>query len=181
MNFNVIPADNTGRIAIPSFSIQGQKVLRHFGGNLRGKRIAIWGLGCKADTDDICDSPALALIDVLLAAGAQIAVSDPMALQNVRQVFGDEIDYETNKWNAAQNADALVIITACKQFTGIDVGALRWRLIEPTVFDCCNCLNESDLELGLFTHYQTENATKATLPNGSSAPRPQVNTLVAAC
>ena len=67
------------------------KIRGHFGGDLAGKTIAVWGLAFKPRTDDIREAPALALIDALLAAGATVRVHDPEAMANVRAVYGDKL------------------------------------------------------------------------------------------
>ena len=105
-----------------------QKINRHFGGNLKGKTIAIWGLAFKPRTDDIRESPALALIDSLLAAGAAVRVHDPEAMANVRPIYGDKLTYPTGPYGAIEGADGLAIVTEWQEFRNPDFEVMRGLL-----------------------------------------------------
>ena len=89
----------------------GEKIEQHFGGKLKGKTIAIWGLAFKPRTDDIRDAPALVLIDRLLKLGAKLQVHDPEAMANVRAIYGDKLTYCDLPLDALDGADALAIVT----------------------------------------------------------------------
>ena len=80
----------------------GEKIIAHFGGDLHGKRIAVWGLAFKPGTDDMREAPALTLIDQLLEAGATVSASDPVAIPAVRKLLGDPIEFETSSYASAQ-------------------------------------------------------------------------------
>src|SRR6185369_7445376 len=88
----------------------GEKVLAHFGGKLAGKRIAVWGLAFKPNTDDIREAPALVLVEQLLAAGAVVSATDPNAIEMVRKQLGDRIEYHESNYECAKGADALVLV-----------------------------------------------------------------------
>src|SRR6185369_14961717 len=79
----------------------GEKIIAHFGGNLKDKRIAVWGLAFKPGTDDIREAPALTLIDQLLEAGASVSASDQVAIPAVRKLLGDKIEFETSSYASA--------------------------------------------------------------------------------
>jgi UDPglucose 6-dehydrogenase len=91
--------------------VLGEKILRHFGGKLEGKRIGIWGLAFKPETDDIREATSLTLIEQLRAAKAQIAGYDPQAMPNIRAQLGDAIELVDDPYAAARGADALVLVT----------------------------------------------------------------------
>ena len=133
--------------------VMPQKVLDHFDGNLRGKRIAVWGLAFKPGTDDIREAPALTLIERLLHAGASVAVHDPQALENAWHVFGGQIEYFENKSDAIYCADALVIMTDWDEYVGIEPGVLRWCMNDVVVFDGRNCLNREWFSFGACDYY----------------------------
>ncbi len=87
------------------------KVAAAFGGVLEGKIVALWGLAFKAETDDVRESPAIPLIEGLLARGARVVAHDPHAMENARKRFGDRISFAADPYAAAHGADALVIVT----------------------------------------------------------------------
>src|SRR6185312_14337485 len=89
--------------------VLGGKVARHFGGSLHGRKIAVWGLAFKPQTDDIRESPALTLLDDLLAAGATVIAHDPQAMPNVKAIYGDRVTFAEQMYGAAEGADALVL------------------------------------------------------------------------
>ncbi len=88
-----------------------EKVKKYFGEDLKGLKIALWGLAFKPDTDDIREAPALYIIDELSEAGAEICAFDPEAMENVENLIGDKIDYASNQYEALKGADALLIAT----------------------------------------------------------------------
>ena len=92
------------------------KIKAYFGGNLKGKKIALWGLAFKPNTDDIREAPALNIIDVLVDEGAVVTAFDPEAMENVKQLIRDKINYSENQYDALKGADALVIATEWNEF-----------------------------------------------------------------
>ena len=107
----------------------------YFGGDLNGKRIALWGLAFKPETDDIREAPALYMIDRLVEAGAEVVAFDPEAMNNIKGRIGDKIKYTENHMDALDNADALLICTEWQVFRNPDLNEVKKRLNAPVVFD----------------------------------------------
>jgi len=112
-----------------------RKLRQQLGGELRGRRIAVWGLAFKPQTDDIRESPALQLIDVLLSEGAEVRAHDPWAMENVRALYGDRITLAKNGYEAAAGADALVLVTEWRQYQNPDFQRLKATMREARVLD----------------------------------------------
>lgn len=114
-----------------------QKIIQRFGENLNGKNFALWGLAFKPNTDDMREAPSRVLIEDLLEKGANISVYDPVAMQEARRVFGENprIIYALNPMDAAQNKEALVIVTEWKEFRSPDFEVLKTTLKNPVIFD----------------------------------------------
>ena len=115
--------------------ILSQRIINYFGGNVEGKTIAIWGLAFKPNTDDIREAPALTIIKDLLAAGAQIKAFDPEAMDNVREIFGDKIEFGNSQYEVLENADALAIVTEWQVFRTPNFDTIKDLLINPAIFD----------------------------------------------
>jgi UDPglucose 6-dehydrogenase len=126
----------------------------YFRGDLKGKRIALWGLAFKPETDDIREAPALYMIDRLVAAGAEVIAFDPEAMENVRGRIGDKIQYADNHMDALDGADALLICTEWQVFRNPDIEAIKARLNAPVIFDGRN-LYELDGMRELNFHYKS--------------------------
>ena len=114
------------------------KVLTSLGGVLEGKTVAVLGLSFKAATDDIRESPALPLVSDLHAAGATVRVYDPAAMPNAREVLPDGIVYCEDAYDAAEDADALVIVTEWNEFRSLDLSRIQSALRAPRVIDLRN-------------------------------------------
>lgn len=110
-----------------------KKLLRYFPAGLSGKKIAVWGLAFKPETDDMREATSLVLIDLLLKAGAVVRVFDPVAMPECRRRIGDTVEYGTDMYDAAFDADALLLLTEWKQFRlpsfRVLAGAMRRQLI----------------------------------------------------
>jgi UDPglucose 6-dehydrogenase len=115
--------------------VLGAKVRAHFGGVLVGRRVAIWGLAFKPQTDDIRESPALTLIDDLLAAGATVHAHDPQAMPNVRALLGDRVLFAETMYGAVEGADALVLVTEWHEYRTPDFHRLKRLMRQPALFD----------------------------------------------
>ena len=127
------------------------KIKDYFKGNLKGKKIAVWGLSFKPDTDDIREAPALYIIDELLKAGVSIVAYDPEAMANVKKLLGDKIVYATDEYAALKDADALLIATEWSLFRTPDFEQVAALLKEKTIFDGRNLYGlEQMRELGFF-------------------------------
>ena len=122
--------------------------------DLKGKRIALWGLAFKPETDDIREAPALYMIDRLVAAGAEVIAFDPEAMENVRGRIGDKIQYADNHMDALDGADALLICTEWQVFRNPDIEAIKARLNAPVIFDGRN-LYELDAMRELNFYYKS--------------------------
>jgi UDPglucose 6-dehydrogenase len=122
-----------------------EKLVRHFAdaGGLRGKTIGVWGLAFKAETDDVRESPALVLIEALLAAGAKVRAHDPAALETARQVLGDRVTYVGNAYEAVAGADALAIVTEWLAYRNPDFARIKQSLRRALIVDGRN-LYEGD-------------------------------------
>ena len=128
------------------------KIKAHYGGDLRGRHFALWGLAFKPDTDDIREAPSLYMIDALVAAGATITVFDPEAMANVKRSIGDKVKYATDEYAALEDADALIIATEWALFRNPDFGKVEQALKEKVIFDGRNLYDLEELkELGF--HY----------------------------
>ena len=111
------------------------RIKEYFKGNLKGKRIAIWGLAFKPHTDDIREAPALYNIEGLLKEGALIRAHDPEAMDNVRKIFGNKIEYFENPYEAAKDADAILIATEWPEFRTPDFEKLSGTVKSKVIFD----------------------------------------------
>jgi UDPglucose 6-dehydrogenase len=117
--------------------VLGNKVLARFGGDLKGKHFALWGLAFKANTDDMREATSREVIKDLLAAGATVTAYDPQAMAESRHCFPDEprLRYAENQTAALDNADALVIVTEWKEFRSPDFDTIKAKLRNPLIFD----------------------------------------------
>ena len=112
-----------------------QKTLRYLGQDLRGKIVGIWGLAFKAETDDMRESPAIPLIEGLLAAGARVQTHDPRATDSARMIFGDRVMYAADPYSAAHGADALTVMTEWLLYRNPDFDRVRKLLRRPLLID----------------------------------------------
>jgi UDPglucose 6-dehydrogenase len=129
------------------------KVKQHFGDRLRGKTLAVWGLAFKARTDDIRESPALTLIEAMLAAGVKLRVHDPEAMANVRELYGDRLIYCDRRYDALEGAYGLAIVTEWQEFRTPDFHLIKEMLREPVVFDGRNIYEPEVMKQHGFTYY----------------------------
>lgn len=116
-------------------AIMMPKIKAFFKENLKGKKIALWGLAFKPDTDDIREAPALYIIDLLLKEGASITAYDPEAMENVKKILGDKINYSKDQYEALKDADALMIATEWSVFRTPDFERVSSMMKEKVIFD----------------------------------------------
>ncbi len=128
------------------------KIKAFFGDDLKGKKIALWGLAFKPNTDDIREAPALYLIDAFLEAGATVATFDPEAMSNVKQLLGDKITFVESQYDALTDADALVIATEWSEFRTPDFNKISSLLKNKAIFDGRNLFDLKAME-DLGYHY----------------------------
>jgi len=122
-----------------------EKIVRRFGEDLRGRRFGIWGLAFKPDTDDMREAPSRIVIKALLVRGAEVVAHDPVAIPEARRVLAGDLDgmpellarlsYVDNPMQAAEDADALVVLTDWKAFKSPSFSALKTALRQPLIFD----------------------------------------------
>jgi len=126
--------------------VLADKILNYFDGDVKDKKIAIWGLAFKPNTDDIREAPALYIIEKLVAQGADIHAFDPEAMDNVKELFGDKITFVENKYDAINDADALAIVTEWNVFRTPDFDEMKSRLKNSAIFDGRNLFDVSEME-----------------------------------
>ena len=130
------------------------KIFTYFNNDLTGKKIALWGLAFKPNTDDIREAPSLKLINELTAAGVSIVAYDPEAMRNVKKEIGDSITYADNQYEALEEADALLIATEWSEFRTPDFLRIKSLLKRPVIFDGRNLFELYQMEEHGF-HYES--------------------------
>ena len=129
-----------------------KKLYRHYGGELRGLKIALWGLAFKPDTDDMREATSLVTIDLLTKAGCEVVVYDPVAMDECRRRVGDKVTYAADMYEAVDGADALLMLTEWKQFRMPQWDKVKELMKKPLVIDGRNIYDpESMFEAG-FTY-----------------------------
>ena len=121
------------------------RIKNYFRGNLLRKKIAVWGLAFKPDTDDIREAPALYMIRALLEAGAEVTAYDPEAMDNVKTLFGDQISYAPDEYAALLQADALIICTEWSVFRNPNFRAMKDLMADAVIFDGRNLFDLDEL------------------------------------
>ena len=130
------------------------KINTYFKNDLQGKKIALWGLAFKPNTDDIRDAPAIDMINALTAAGATITAYDPEAMPNVKNKIGDKIKYASNQYEALAGVDILVIATEWSEFRTPDFEIIEKELPSKVIFDGRNLFDVAKMkEMGY--HYES--------------------------
>jgi len=120
---------------------------------LKGKKLGVLGLAFKDGTDDVRDSPAIQVIEMLLEEKCQITAFDPAAMDRARQLLGNRISYAPEAYAAAEGADALLILTEWKEFMNLDLARIRHLLRSPIVLDGRNLFSRAEMaEAGLNYH-----------------------------
>jgi len=132
----------------------GEKLRNRFGDQLDGRRIAVWGLSFKPETDDMREAASVVIIEDLLALGAEVAAHDPVAFEVAREWYlGDRIEYAVDEYEACRDADALVIVTEWLQYRRPDWRRLRGLLKNPIVFDGRNLFRPDRMREDGFEYY----------------------------
>jgi UDPglucose 6-dehydrogenase len=129
------------------------KIRRYFG-DLKGKHFAIWGLAFKPNTDDIREAPALEIMNTLLAEGATVSAFDPEAMNNVKNLMGDRINFADTQYDCLDNADALIIATEWNEFRTPDFEKMTGLLKDAVIFDGRNLFDVESMEKKGF-HYES--------------------------
>jgi len=133
-----------------------RKIVNCYGGDetqLQGKKVAIWGLSFKPETDDMREAPSLVLIDLLLKAGAHVKVYDPVAMDECRRRIGDKVDYATDMYDAADGADALMLVTEWKELRRPNMETLQSKMTGRLILDGRNILDGEELRQAGFEYH----------------------------
>lgn len=134
-------------------SVVFEKIQRYLGASLHGKRIALWGLAFKPETDDMREAPSLVVIDRLIEAGAEVVVYDPVAMDECRRRLGDKVTYASDMYAATDGADALALLTEWKQFRLPSWSVIRKAMRGNLVIDGRNIYDADELTDEGFTYH----------------------------
>ncbi len=135
-------------------SILFRKLEQHYGGALAGKTVALWGLSFKPETDDMREAPALVVIDRLLAAGVQVKVYDPVAMAECKRRLGDKVIYCKDMYEAATDADALLLLTEWKEFRVPSFAVLERLMKAKVLIDGRNIYDAEEVAEAGFSYYK---------------------------
>ena len=133
--------------------VLAEKVIAHFGSEIRGKTVCLWGLSFKPGTDDIREAPSLAVIDRLLEEGVSVRASDPAANAQVAARYPGQVRVFESNYEAAEGADALALITEWHEFRRPNFDRLKQLLRGAVVFDGRNIWDPAELAALGFTYY----------------------------
>ena len=144
------------------------KLKAYFNNDLKGKKIAVWGLAFKPNTDDIREAPALSIIDALLAEGAAVSTYDPEAMNNVKAIYADTIEFAERQYDALTDADALVIATEWSEFRTPDFDNMISLMKNKVIFDGRNLFDLNKMqELGFYYESIGRRVVKPQTPEGA--------------
>lgn len=127
-------------------SILFRKLEHYFQGDLKGKRIAVWGLAFKPETDDMREAPSLVVIQKLIESGCQVTAYDPVAISESRRRIGDAVRYAKDIYDAVVDADALLLVTEWKEFRMPSWAAIKKLMANPLVVDGRNIYDPKEME-----------------------------------
>ncbi len=134
-------------------SVLFRKFLKHFGGDVAGKTVAVWGLSFKPQTDDMREAPSLVIIRSLLEAGVRVKAYDPVAMNETRRILGEVIEYAPDPYDALTGADCLMLITEWPEFKVPNFTLIKELLKNPVVFDGRNIYGIETMKRDGFTYY----------------------------
>jgi UDPglucose 6-dehydrogenase len=126
--------------------------LKRILGKLKGKKIAVWGVAFKPETDDIREAPSIGIISSLLKAGAKVNIYDPAALENARAIFGNKINYYSNYYSALSHTDALIILTEWDELRSPDYSKMQSMMKGNYILDCRNILDPAEAKKAGFEY-----------------------------
>lgn len=127
-------------------SILYKKFLEYYQNDLKGKKVAIWGLAFKPETDDMREATALVMIQKLIEAGCKVKVYDPIAINECKRRIGNTVEYATDMYDAVLNADALLLLTEWKQFRMPSWGVVKKTMNQAVLIDGRNIYDEQDMK-----------------------------------
>jgi len=130
-----------------------EKLISKLGRPIEGATIAIWGLAFKADTDDIRESPAIDIIQLLLEKGAHVKATDPKAMEHMKKLFGDSVQWASDPVAAAAGADAVALLTDWPLYQTLPFRKIAATMNQPLIFDGRNCLHRDLMREAGFQYY----------------------------
>jgi len=137
--------------------VLAQKVIKRFGEDLNGKTFAIWGLSFKPETDDMREASSITIINELTKRGAKIKAYDPKAMDEAKEFYlkdNPNVEYTQSKYDALNDADAMLLVTEWKEFRSPDFDEMKQRLKNPIIFDGRNQYNIEKMNKKGFEYYQ---------------------------
>jgi UDPglucose 6-dehydrogenase len=143
----------TDAVNVRQRGVMLEKIIGHFGGDLAGKVVALWGIAFKPRTDDIREAPAIPLIEGLLAQGATVKAWDRAAVKNAKARFGDKVTFGEDEYAVCDGADALVVMTEWPEFRMPDWADVERRLRAKVVFDGRNIYDAAMLRSRGFRYH----------------------------
>ena len=135
-------------------SVLFRKFCAHYGGDVKGRTVALWGLAFKPGTDDMREAPSLVLISRLLDAGCRVKVYDPVAMDECRRRIGDKVEYCRDMYEAALDSDALMLVTEWKEFRVPSYAVLAKTMKEKLILDGRNIYDREEAEENGFRYYK---------------------------
>ncbi|SFP25263.1 UDP-glucose dehydrogenase family protein [Hydrogenimonas thermophila] len=137
--------------------VLAEKVIKRFGEDLNGKTFAIWGLSFKPETDDMREASSITIINELTKRGAKIKAYDPKAMDEAKEFYlkdNPNVEYTKSKYDALNDADAMLLVTEWKEFRSPDFDEMKQRLKNPIIFDGRNQYNIEKMNKKGFEYYQ---------------------------
>ena len=134
-------------------SVIAKKILNHYSNDIKNLTFAVLGLSFKPKTDDMREAPSITIINSLLEKGAKISAFDPVAVNEAKKIFGDKITYAKNPYAAAENTDALILVTEWNEFRNLSFKKLKETMKGLVVFDGRNIYNPEEAKQEGFTYY----------------------------
>ena len=130
-----------------------RKLNDYYKGEIKGMRIALWGLSFKPETDDMREAPSLVVIDELLKAGCEVTAFDPVAIPEAKRIVGDSIKYAKDIYEAVEKADALLVVTEWKEFRLPSWSMIKEKMNKPLIFDGRNIYDSNELNDQGFVYF----------------------------
>jgi len=134
-------------------SLLFDKVVKYFGEDMKDKRIAIWGLSFKPQTDDMREAPSLVLIDKFIQAGATVKAFDPVAMNECKRRIGDIITYAKDNYDALIDADCLLLVTEWSDFRMPNFNVMKKLMKSPVIFDGRNIYDQEEMKESNFDYF----------------------------
>lgn len=150
VNLSIIEAAD--KVNIKQRQIFVNKILKHFGNNLKNLKFAVWGLAFKPKTNDMREAPSITVIEELLKLGASVTAYDPKAIETAKSIFGNRVTFSEHRYEALEKADALLLITEWNEFRRPDFDIVKQKLNSPIIFDARNQYDPKRMKERGFTY-----------------------------